>query len=191
LALDENTAKELDKAFWEWIFSRPDNQNHPLRVSDNGQAQERRGKFLILAGSLPGGGQKNRVLTIPQGIDSIFVPADNNLKTMTDDDGPDDPKLTDKANEDNDGAGQDPKVKVDGVDIPVNRLPAHCFDIDIRERIHETGNNKHHGDGEEVAPTRAAAACHYAIIPANTLHSGSKIEIRGRDIRVTYTVSAS
>jgi hypothetical protein len=188
-SVDQNTAEKLDEKFWEWIFSASDNQNHPLRVSNNGQAQEKHGKFLILAGSLQGGGPKNRVLTIPQGIDFIFVPADNNLKTKTDEDGDNDEKLINEANNDDGDAEGTAKVKVNGQDKPVNRLQAHCFNINIRERIRGTGNNKHHGDGEEVAPTRAAAACHYAIIPANTLQSGNTIEIVGRNIGVTYTVS--
>jgi hypothetical protein len=188
-SVDQNTAERLDEKFWEWIFSTPDNQNHPLKVSDNGQAQEKHGKFLILAGSLQGGGQKSRVLTIPQGIDSIFVPADNNLKTETDDDGKDDPKLTNEANNDDGGAAGTAKVKVNGQDIPVNRLQAHCFNINIRQRIPGTGTKKNQGNGEQVGETRAAAACHYAIIPANTLRSGNTIDIVGRNIRVTYTVS--
>jgi hypothetical protein len=188
-SVDQNTAERLDQAFWEWIFSTPDNQNHPLRVSNNGQAQERRGNFLMLAGSLPGDGPKNRVLTIPPGIDSIFVPADNNLKTVTDEDGDDDPKLTNEAN--NDDAEGTANVKVNGQNKPVNRLPAHCFDINIRQRIRGTGTKKNQGNGEQVGRTRAAAACHYAIIPANTLQSGNTIEIVGRNgtITVTYTVS--
>jgi hypothetical protein len=188
-SVNQQTVERLDEAFWEWIFSKPDDQNHPLRVSDNGQAQERHGNFLILAGSLQGGGQKNRVLTIPSGIDSIFVPADNNLKTVTDEDGDDDEKLTNEAYNDDGAAVGTAKVKVNGQDKPVNRLQAHCFDINIQQKIPGTGTKKNQGKGEEVGRTRAAAACHYAIIPANTLQSGNTIEIVGRNIRVKYTVS--
>jgi len=187
--VDPMMIKVLNQAFWEWIFSTRDDGNHPLTISNGGAAQKVIRPFVLLAGSLQGAGTKDRELTIPAGIDSIFVPADNNLKTSTDDDGPEDQKLIDKANSDDDGAVGIANVRVDGGDILVNRLRAHLFQIDIREKIRGTGNNKHHGAGEEVASTRAAAACHYAIIPTNTLHSGSTIEITGRKISVTYRVA--
>jgi hypothetical protein len=189
---DPEQIKEAHERFLSWIFSMDDGPNHPLKISNGGEAQDRIGNMLILPGSLQGDGEKDRSLRIPAGIESIFVLADDIVCTEADGDGVSDQDLMKKADEDiSDGMG---KVKVSLNDKPqtVDLLKPHSFTLDIQKVIDGTGSNR---KGEGTLPngnppgqTRAAAACYYAIIPANGLKAGDRINIRGRGINVTYTV---
>jgi hypothetical protein len=175
--------KKLHEGFWDWIFKTPDGNNHPLKVSGGGTADLKVGNALILSGSLQRDGQKNRSLRIPDGVEFIFVPADNVLCTDSDGDGPD--LIACATNDINRGANR-AHVTVDGRPQGVSPLPPHEFDLNIRQRIVGTGNS---GQGEPLGQTKAAAAAYYAIIPANSLRSGNSIRISGRDIDVTYNVT--
>jgi hypothetical protein len=189
---DSKQIKEAHERFLSWIFSTDDGPNHPLKVSNGGEAQERIGNMLILPGSLQGDGKKDRSLRIHAGIESIFVLADDIVCTEADGDGASVEDLMKKVDEDiSDGKG---KVKVSLNDKPqaVDLLKPHSFTLDIQKVIDGTGNNR---KGEGTLPngnppgqTRAAAACYYAIISADSLKAGDRIEISGRDINVTYTV---
>ena len=189
---DTNQIKAAHERFLSWIFSVDDGPNHPLKISKDGEAQERIGNILILAGSLQGGGQKDRSLRIPAGVESIFVLADDIVFTNADGDGTSDQDLIKKADEDiRDGKG---KVKVSHNDKSqkVDLLEPHSFMLNIQKVIDGTGNK---GKGEGTLPngnapghTRAAAACYYAIIRADSLNLGDRIKISGRGINVTYTV---
>jgi hypothetical protein len=189
---DPKQIKEAHERIWSWIFSKDDGPNHPLKISNGGEAQERIGNILILAGSLQGDGKKGRLLRIPTGIESIFVLADDIVCTEADGDGATDQDLMKKAEEDTSQA--EGKVEVSLNDNPqtVDLLKPHSFTLDIQKVIDGTGNNK---KGEGTLPngnppgrTRAAAACYYAIIPANALKAGDVITVTGRGIDVTYTV---
>ena len=189
---DPKQIKEAHERFWSWIFSKDDGPNHPLKISNGGEAQERIGNMLILTGSLQGDGKKDRSLRIPTGIESIFVLADDIVCTEADGDGATDQDLMKKAEEDTSQA--EGKVEVSLNDNPqtVDLLKPHSFTLDIQKVIDGTGNNK---KGEGTLPngnppgqTRAAAACYYAIIPANALKAGDVITVTGRGIDVTYTV---
>jgi hypothetical protein len=189
---DSKQIKEAHERFLSWIFSTEDGPNHPLKVSNGGDAQERIGNMLILPGSLQGDGKKDRLVRIPAGIESIFVVADDIVCTEADGDGTSDQDLMKKADEDiSDGKG---KVKVSLSDKPqaIDLLRPHSFTLDIQKVIDGTGKNR---KGEGTLPngnppgqTRAAAACYYAIIPADGLKARDRIEISGRGINVTYTV---
>jgi hypothetical protein len=189
---DPKQIKEAHERIWSWIFSKDDGPNHPLKISNGGEAQERIGNILILAGSLQGDGKKDRSLRIPTGIESIFVLADDIVCTEADGDGATDQDLMKKAEEDT--SQTEGKVEVSLNDNPqtVDLLKPHSFTLDIQKVIDGTGNNK---KGEGTLPngnppgqTRAAAACYYAIIPANALKAGDIITVTGRGIDVTYTV---
>ena len=95
--VDPNQVKAVDERFWSWIFREDDGPNHPLKVSNGGEAQERIGNMLILAGSLQGGGQKDRSLRIPAGVESIFVLADGIVSTDADGDGVSDRRFDQKS----------------------------------------------------------------------------------------------
>lgn len=182
--------KEADEEFWRWIFREKDGPNHPVRISNGGKAQTRLRRMVIVAGSLPGDGKKDRLLQIPSGVEFIFVPADNFVCTVADGDGPNDQDLINNANSDIHGGSG--KVSVDGKPQTVDLLEPHLFTLNIRECIAGTGKNRM-GEGctkgTPPGETRAAAACHYAIIRADTLKSGNIIEINGRgNIDVTYKV---
>jgi hypothetical protein len=184
--------KEAHERFLSWIFSMDDGPNHPLKISNGGEAQDRIDNMLILPGSLQGDGKKDRSLRIPAGTESIFVLADDIVCTEADGDGDSDQDLMKKADEDiSEGKG---KVKVSLNDKPqtVDLLKPHSFTLDIQKVIDGTGNNrKGEGtlpNGDPPGQTRAAAACYYAIIPANDLKAGDRINISGRGINVTYTV---
>lgn len=189
---DSKQIKEAHERLLNWIFSTDDGPNHPLKISGSGEAQERIGNMLLLPGSLQGDGKKDRSLLIPAGIESIFVLADDIVCTEADGDGANEQDLMKKADEDiSNGKG---KVKVSLNDKPqtVDLLKPHSFTLDIQKVIDGTGSNR---KGEGTLPngnppgqTRAAAACYYAIIPANGLKAGDRIEISGRGINVTYTV---
>ena len=189
---DTNQIEAAHERFLSWIFSVDDGPNHPLKISNGGEAQERIGDMLILAGSLQGAGQKDRSLRIPAGIESIFVLADDIVCTDADGDGASDQDLIKKADEDiRDGEG---KVRVSLNDMPqaVDLLEPHSFMLNIQKVIDGTGNK---GKGEGTLPngnppgqTRAAAACYYAIIRADGLKAGDRIKISGRGINVTHTV---
>ncbi len=182
--------KEADEEFWRWIFRENDGPNHPLKISNGGKAQTRLRRMLIVAGSLPDNGKKERSLQIPGGVDFIFVPADNVVCTVADGDGPADQDLIN--NTDKDIRGGSGKVSVNGNPQTVDLLEPHLFTVNIQECISGTGKNKM-GEGctKGTPPrqTRAAAACHYAIIRADTLKSGDTITVNGRgNIDVTYKV---
>jgi hypothetical protein len=186
-----NEIKAHEK-FLSWIFSVDDGPNHPLKVSDGGEAQKQFGNMIIVAGSLQGSGKKDRSLRIPAGIESIFVPVDDIVCTEADGDGHGDQDLIKKAHDDiSDGKGK-AKVSVNDKSQTVDLLEPQSFTLDIQKVIDGTGKK---GKGEGTLPngdppgqTRAAAACYYAIIPANTLKTGDRIEITGRGINVTYNV---
>jgi hypothetical protein len=190
--VDPDQIKTADERFWSWIFREDDGPNHPLKISNGGDAQERIGNMLILAGSLQDDGKKDRTLRIPAGIESIFVLPDNVLCTKADGDGASDQDLMKKADVDiREGKG---KVKVSLNDKPqtVDLLKPHSFTLNIQKVIDGTGKNR---KGEGTLPngnppgqTRAVAACYYAIIPADSLKPGDVIKISGRGINVTYTV---
>jgi hypothetical protein len=179
-----NQIKDADEEFWRWIFRENDGPNHPLKISNNGTAQIQLGSLLIVAGSLPDNIPKNRLLQIPPGIEYVFVPAENCVYTEADMDGQTDQELVDKANKDmTDSRG---RVSVNDVQQKLNRLPGHTFSppLNIVNCIAGAGKSGK-GEGEsctkDMAPggTNAAAACDYAIIPANTLKSGHIIKIEG------------
>lgn len=182
--------KGADEEFWHWIFREKDSPNHPLKISDGGKAQTQLRRMLIVAGSLPGQRKKERSLQIPGGIEFIFVPADNFVCTVADGDGPNDEDLINNANSDIRGGSG--KVSVNGKAQTVDLLEPHLLTLNIQECIAETGKNRV-GEGctKGTPPreTRAAAACHYAILRADTLKSGDLIGINGRgNIDVTYRV---
>ena len=193
LSLDE--IKDADEEFWRWVFREKDGNNHPLKISGGGKAQTIHRRILILAGALPRDVAKNRSLQIPNGIDYIFVPADNCVYTNADGDGQNAQVLIDRANADMDtGTGS---VFVNDNKQALNLLPGHSFtpELNILERIDKTGNSgKGEGWKNNVPPPRetiAAAACHYAIIRANSVRNPDKIRITGEEgsnIDVTYTV---
>lgn len=190
-----NDLKDADEEFWRWVFREEDGENHPLKISKNRKAQIEYKRILIIAGALTGDKEKKtRSLKIPNGIDYIFVPADNCVYTNADKDGPNEEALIDRANADMaSGRGN---VTVNDNNQAVNLLPGHSFDphLNILKRIDKTGNSgKGEGWKNNMPPgqTIAAAASHYAIIRADTLRNGDKIRItgeQGTDIDVTYTV---
>src|SRR5688500_17783540 len=94
---DPEQIKEAHERFLCWIFSMDDGLNHPLKVSNGGEARERIGNMLILPGSLQGDGKKDRSLQIPAGFESIFVLADDIVCTEADGDGDSDQDLMKKA----------------------------------------------------------------------------------------------
>lgn len=184
--------KEAHERFLSWIFSTDDGPNHPLKISNGGEAQERIDNMLILPGSLQGDGKKDRSLRIPAGIESIFVVADDIVCTEAGGDGASDQDLMKEADQDiSDGKGK-VKVSLNDKAQTVDLLKPHSFTLDIQKVIDGTGNNsKGEGtlpNGNPPGQTRAAAACYYAIIPANDLKAGDRINISGRGINVAYTV---
>lgn len=195
-SLDE--IKDADEEFWRWVFTKNDGGNHPLKTSNGGKAQTRSGRMLIIAGALSGEPNpmpRDRSLEIPrQGIDYIFVPADNCVYTRADGDGADERALVDNANRDMaSGTGN---VSVNGNSLALNLLPGHPFkpQLDIQKRIKGSGKSKN-GEGwtNNMPPrnTIAASACHYAIIRSSALKSKDTIRITGEagtGIDVTYTV---
>ena len=198
-----NEIQDAHEEFWRWIFRENDGPNHPLKISNNGRAQIQHRRLLIVAGSLPDNIPKTRSLQIPTGVDNIFVPGENCVYSQADGDGNTDQELLDKANRDM--ADSAAKVLVNGQQQTISRLPGHTFDppLNIQNCIGETGKSRQ-GEGESCtigrAPreTKAAAACDYAIIRADTLKSGDIIKIEGKGragtnetpgrIDVTYNV---
>lgn len=189
---DPEQIKAADERFWSWIFREDDGPNHPLKVSAGEEAQEQSGNMVILAGSLQRDGAKDRSLRIPAGTEFIFVPADNFVCTEADGAGSTDQDLINLVNADIRGGGGIAHVSVNGDRQTVELLQPHLFTLDIQKPIIGTGNSaKGEGtSGGRQLPlrTRAAAACHYAIIPAKNLKKGDRIEITGREIKVNYTV---
>lgn len=184
--------EEANEEFWRWIFREKDGPNHPLEISNGGKAQTQFHSILIVAGSLPDGGPKNRSLEIPGGVESVFVPSDNCVYTEVDSDGSGQ-ELIDKAN--NDMAKGNGNVSVNGKSQTVELLSAHTFSLNIQRCINGTGKAKKGEGCKNGTPPKetrgAAAACHYSIIRANTLKSGDIIRITGRKgeaIDVTYNV---
>lgn len=177
-----NQIKDANEEFWRWIFREDDGGNHPLKRSNNRTAQIQHDSLLIVAGSLPDNIQRNRLLQIPSGVEYVFVPAEDCLYTEADNDGQTDPVLVDKANQDM--VDSRATVLVNNVQQQIKRLPGHTFSprLDIQKCISGTGKS---GNGEGCmsggppGPTRAASACDYAIIRANTLRSGDIIKIGG------------
>lgn len=190
--VDPNQIKAADERFWSWIFRQDDGPNHPLKLSNGEEAQEQFGNIVIVAGSLQRDGKKDRSLRIPAGTEFIFVPADNFLCTEADGSGSTDQDLIDVTNDDIGGGAGIAEVSVNGDRQRVDLLEPHLFTLDIQRAIIGTGKLAR-GEGtskgrELPVQTRAAAACYYAIIPANKLKKGDRIEITGRDIKVNYTV---
>lgn len=190
--VDPNQIKAADERFWSWIFRQDDGPNHPLKVSNGEEAQEQFGNIVIVAGSLQRDGKKDRSLRIAAGAEFIFVPADNFLCTEADGGGSTDHDLIDVANDDIGGGAGIAEVSVNGDRQRVDFLEPHLFTLDIERAISGTGKLAR-GEGmskgrELPVRTRAAAACYYAIIPANKLKKGDRIEITGRDVKVNYTV---
>lgn len=182
--LTQSQIEDADEEFWRWIFRENDGPKHPLKVSNGGEAQIQRGPLLILAGSLPDDIQRNRTLKKPPGVEYIFVPGENCMYTMADGDGQNPQDLVSKAN--NDMTNSQAKVSVNGMRQTIHRLPGHTFSplLDILKCIDGAGKT---GKGEGASCVRgqaprdsqAAAACDYAIIPADTLKSGDLIKIEG------------
>lgn len=189
---DPKQIKEAHEKFWRWIFGTDDGSNHPLKISNGGEAQESIGNMLLLAGSLQGDGKKDRSLRIPGGIESIFVLADNVVCTEADGDGDSDQDLVKKADDDINEAKEKVKVTLNDNSQTVDLLRPHSFTLDIQKVIEGTGNNRRGEgtlqNGNPPGPTKAAAACYYTIIPADGLKAGDRIKISGRGINVTYTV---
>jgi hypothetical protein len=189
---DPNQIKAADERFWSWIFRHDDGPNHPLKVSNGGEAQEQFSNIVIVAGSLQRDGKKDRTLRIPAGTEFIFVPADNFVCTEADGGGSTDQELIDVTNDDIRGGAGTADVSVNGDHQRVDLLEPHLFTLDIQKAISGTGKVAR-GEGTSKGrqlpvQTRAAAACHYAIIPAKKLKKGDRIQITGRDIKVNYTV---
>jgi hypothetical protein len=180
-----NQIKDADEEFWRWVFREDDEPiRHPLKVTKNGKAQIQLGRLLIVAGSLPDNIPRNRLLEIPPGVDFIFVPGENCVYTEADKDGQTDQALIDKANDDMTDSRA--RILVNGVEQTIRRLPGHTFSppLDIQKCIGGAGKlGKGEGEscikGNPPRQTRAAAACDYAIIPANTLKSQDIIKIEG------------
>jgi len=190
-----NHIRAAHERFWNWIFSVKDGVDHPLNKSGGGEAQERFDNMLIVAGSLQGGGRKDRSLKIPKDIKYIFVPADNCMDTVADaatDGKPTDRDLIDNVDRDIRGAAEIAKVSINDSPQGVDLLPPHLFSVNIQEAIEGTGRSRKgeglRGGGQLKISTMGAAACYYAIIPADKLQPGDTIKITGRRIEVTYTV---
>ena len=197
----QNQITDADEEFWRWVFRENDGPNHPLKISNGGKAQIQRGSLLILAGSLADDTPRNRVLQKVPGVDYIFVPGENCVYTKADMDGQNNKDLVDKANKDM--TDSQAKVKLNGAEQTIQHLLGHTFSLNIKKCINGAGNS---GKGEGAScvggnppgGTEAAAACDYAIIPANTLKGGDIIKIEGigragpnktpGHIDVTYTV---
>jgi hypothetical protein len=194
--VDPNQIKAADERFWSWIFGEDDGPNHPLKVSNGGEAQKQFGNILIVAGSLQRDKTKDktndRSLRIPAGAEFVFVPADNFVCTEADGGGSTDQDLIKLAEEDISGGAGKAGVSVNGNLQTVELLQPHMFTLDIQKAISGTGKSARgegtSGDSQPPLQTRAAAACYYAIIPAKSLKKGDRIEITGRDIKVNYTV---
>lgn len=196
----QNEIEDAHKEFWHWIFRVNDGSNHPLKLSNSGRAQTtQHGRLLIIAGSLPDNVRRNRLLQIPAGIEYIFVPGENCVYTEADGDGRSDRDLLDKANQDM--TNSQASVLVNNAPQPINKLAGHKFSLDIQKCIAGAGKSgKGEGcmSGTPPGPTKAAAACDYAIIPADSLKNGDTIKIEGigraapaqtpGDIDVTYRV---
>ena len=182
---------ETHERYWNWIFSVDDGPTHPLKISSGGEAQESFGNVLIVAGSLRGDGRKERSLRIDAGIERIFVPAESVVYTEADGDGPIDQDLLNNVQNDIRGAEGIAYVLLNDSHQKPNFLGPHLFSLNIQKCIKGTGRS---GVGEGCTNgtppgiTRAAAACYYVFIPTDNLKTGSRIELRGRDINVTYTV---
>jgi len=194
-SLDE--IKEADEEFWRWVFREDDDDKHPLKVSGD-MAQIQSGRVLVLAGALsdePEPKRRERSLKIPpQGIEYIFVPADNCVYTKADGDGANEQVLINNANRDMaSGTGN---VSLNGNSLALNLLPGHAFrpELNIQKRIKGSGKSKNGEGWDDNKPpgdTIAASACHYAIIRAGSLRKDDKIIITGEpgtEIDVTYTV---
>lgn len=184
LSLPNDEIADAHEEFWRWIFRENDGPNHPLKVSNNGRAQIQRGRLLIVAGSLPDSVTRNRLLQIPNGVDNIFVPAENCVYTEADEDGQTNQELIDKANKDMDDSKGEVWVNQDKQKL--ERLPGHEFDplLNIEKCIAGAGKSgkgegKSCTKGTPPGPTKAAASCDYIIIPTNSLKSGYKIRIKG------------
>jgi hypothetical protein len=181
--------RAANERYWSWVFSENDGPNHPLKISSGGEAQKQDGNMLIIAGSLPRGGKKDRSLRIPSSIEFIFTPAYSVVSTEADGDGSTDQELINNANRDI--GGDAANVSVNGKAQTVSLLEPHLFMLNISICIEGTGRN---GRGEGCTKgtppgiTRAAAASKYSIISSKDLKVGDRIEISGRDMSVTYTL---
>ena len=173
-----------NEEFWRWIFRERDGPTHPLKVSNGGEAQIQRGQLLILSGSLPDDTQRNRTLRKVPGVEYIFVPGENCVYTTADGDGQTPQDLVNKAN--SDMTNSQAKVSVNGTRQTIHRLSGHTISprLDILKCIGGAGKTgKGEGascvKGQAPRDSQAAAACDYAIIPADTLKSGDLIKIEG------------
>jgi hypothetical protein len=124
------------------------------------------------------------LLQIPNGVDNIFVPAENCVYTEVDGDGQTDKQLIDKANKDMDDSQGE--VWVNQGKQKLKRLRGHAFDprLNIKKCIAGAGKSgkgegKSCTKGTPPGPTKAAASCDYVIIPTSSLKSGYKIGIKG------------
>jgi hypothetical protein len=192
-----NHIRAAHEAFWNWVFREDDDNNHPLTVSKGGIAQEQFDNMLIVAGSLPDAGHKDRTLDIRnmKDIEYIFVPVDNCVDTLADAGGVDVLVLVDKITKDiRDATGKyDLSINGQSQKNNIALLEPHLFSLSIVKAIKETGRKKM-GEGTSQGRklpilTTAVAACYYLIIPANNLKNGDKIGITTRfNISVEYTV---
>lgn len=197
-SLNLNQIRAAHEAFWNWVFRENDDKNHPLTVSGGGIAQEQFDNILIVAGSLPDAGPKDRTLDLRnmKDIEYIFVPADNCVDTLADAGGGVDVlDLVDEITKDIRGARGKYDVSLNGQSQKNNiaLLEPHLFSLNILKAIKNTGRKKM-GEGTSQGRklpilTTAVAACYYLIIPANNLKNGDKIRITTRfNISVEYTV---
>jgi hypothetical protein len=182
--MSDSDVKVVHEEFWRWVFRKEDGPNHPLKISDGGEAQIEHGSVLIVGGSLPDSIPKNRILKIPQDIEYIFIPAENCVYTEADGDGETDQELLDKANRDM--MDSKARVSVNEAEQKIRRLSAHMFSspLKVEQCISGAGNSgKGEGQGciKNSAPgeTRAAAACDCVIMSASSLKSQDIIKIEG------------
>lgn len=181
----QDKIEDAHEEFWRWVFREKNDDNHPLKISSGDQtAQIQRGSLLIVGGSFPDNKPKNRLLQIPPGVDNVFVPAENCVYTDADGDGDTHEKLIEKAEEDM--KDSEAEVWINDKEQEIRRLSGHAFSrpLYIQECIEGAGHSgKGEGqsciDGNPPGPTKAAAACDYAIISADTLKNGDIIKIKG------------
>ena len=180
----QSQIEAANEEFWRWIFRERDGPTHPLKVSNGGEAQIQRGQLLILSGSLPDDTPRNRTLRKVPGVEYIFVPGENCVYTTADGDGQTPQDLVNKAN--SDMTNSQAKVSVNGMRQTIHHLSGHTFSplLDILKCINGAGKTgKGEGascvKGQRPGDSQAAAACDYAIIPADTLKSGDLIKIEG------------
>jgi hypothetical protein len=181
----EEEIKDAHEEFWRWVFRENDGDNHPLKTSSGNQTTKiQHNSLLIVAGSFPDNKPKNRLLQIPASVNYVFIPAENCVYTEADGDGSTNQELEEKANKDM--ADSQGKVWINDDEQKLRRLQGHTFSplLEIQKCIEGTGHSGR-GEGQSCikgsppGPTKAAAACDFAIIPANALKSKDIIKIKG------------